>query len=144
MRSVLVLDEAQSIRKDVLPLLTILTNFEMDSRLVLSVVLAGLPELDRLLERGDMAATRGRLAVRAQLRPLSRDETHEYVEHRMAIAGSTTVPFDPAAVDAIHEIGHGNLRAIDHLARMSLDLAARRGIDTIDSGIVQLARKKIA
>jgi general secretion pathway protein A len=144
LRSVLLLDEAQSIRREVLPLLAVLTNFEMDSRLVLSVILVGQKGLEHLLARDDMAAVRGRLAVKATLRPLSRDETHQYVEHRMALAGATTVPFDSAAIDALHETARGNLRALDHLARLSLDFAARRRIDTVDSGIVLAARKKIA
>jgi MSHA biogenesis protein MshM len=143
-RPVLVLDEAQALRREVLPLIAVITNFEMDSRLVLSVILAGQPGLDRLLEHEDLVAVRGRLAVRATLRPLSREETRAYIEHRMTIVGARTLPFDPAAIDGLHEVSRGNLRAIDHVARMALELAARSHVDTIDSGIVLAARKKMA
>jgi type II secretory pathway predicted ATPase ExeA len=49
LRPVLLLDEAHELRPDVLGILRILTNFEMDSRLVLSVVLAGQPALQTML-----------------------------------------------------------------------------------------------
>lgn len=142
-RPVLILDEAHGLRREVLPLLATLTNFDMDSRLVLSVVLAGQSGLDRLLGRDDMEAVRGRLAVRATLRPLSREETRAYVEHRMTVAGARTLPFDPAAIDGLHEVSRGNLRAIDHVARMALELAARNRLEVVDTAIVLAARKKV-
>lgn len=67
-RPVLLLDESHDMRPEVLAILRILTNFDMDSRLVLAVVLAGQPSLARLLERPDLAAIRSRLAHVATLR----------------------------------------------------------------------------
>jgi len=37
----------------------------------------------------------------------------------------------------------GNIRAIDHLCRTALHLAARQTIDTVDAGLVTAARKKL-
>jgi general secretion pathway protein A len=51
-RPVLVLDEAHDLRPDVLDMLRILTNFEMDSRLVVSVLIAGQTPLRDMLRRG--------------------------------------------------------------------------------------------
>ena len=48
-RPVLLIDESHEIRPDVLGLLRIVTNFDMDSRLVLSIVLSGQPPLAHLL-----------------------------------------------------------------------------------------------
>src|SRR5690606_38940658 len=42
-RTVLILDEAHDLRPEVLSTLRVLTNFAMDSRLMLSVILAGQP-----------------------------------------------------------------------------------------------------
>jgi type II secretory pathway predicted ATPase ExeA len=49
----------------------------------------------------------------ATLRPLSRDETAKYIEHRVTIAGAPLCPFDASALDALYEIGRGNLRSTD-------------------------------
>jgi type II secretory pathway predicted ATPase ExeA len=51
MRWVLILDEAHDFRAEVLSMLRILTNFEMDSKLVVSLLLAGQYGLDQLLNQ---------------------------------------------------------------------------------------------
>ena len=45
LRPVIILDEAHDMRPEVLAILRVLTNFEMDSKLVVSIVLAGQPRL---------------------------------------------------------------------------------------------------
>jgi len=140
LRPVLLVDEAHDMRPEVLAILRILTNFEMDSRLVLSVVLSGQPPLAHMLARDELVAVRQRLAHCATLRLLSREETRSYVEHRMQSVGARTLPFDAMALDAIYEISRGNLRAVDSLARKSLELAAKRKAPTVDGTLVTAAR----
>lgn len=141
LRPVLILDEAHDLRPDTLGMMRLLTNFDMDSRLVLSIVLAGQPKLRELLRRDDLEDVARRLAHYASLRPLSRKEIGRYVEHRCAIAGSAKVPFDKAAVDALFEIGRGNLRATDELARKALEIAHDQDRDVCDATQVVHARK---
>lgn len=49
LRPVIVIDEAHDIRPEVLGILRLVTNYEMDSRLVVSIVLAGQSPLGKLL-----------------------------------------------------------------------------------------------
>ena len=144
LRPVLILDEAHDLRPESLAMLRLLTNFDMDSRLVVSVVLAGQPLLRTLLARPDQSAVAGRLAHYATLRTLSRDETCAYVVHRCAIAGAQNDPFDTDAHETIFEIGHGNLRATDRLALKSLEHAAKTGAGAVSAGDVIEARKVLA
>ena len=141
LRPVLIVDEAHGIRRAVLSMLCILTNFEMDSRLVLSVVLSGQPPLARALRRDDTEDVARRIAYYGTLRPLSRDETNSYVAHRCTIAGAKSVPFDSAALDAIYEIGRGNLRATDNLGLESLNIARRHRAKVAGANHVAEARK---
>ncbi|MCP3980171.1 MAG: AAA family ATPase [bacterium] len=141
LRPVLILDEAHDLRVDTLAMMRILTNFDMDSRLVLSIVLAGQPKLRTLLRRDDLEDVARRLAHYATLRPLSREEIERYIEHRCTIAGAVKVPFDKAAVDALFEIGRGNLRATDELARKALEIAHDKDCDVGDVSHVVHARK---
>jgi type II secretory pathway predicted ATPase ExeA len=143
-RPVLLVDEAHDMRPDVLAILRVLTNFEMDSRLVLSVVLCGQPRLKDLLLRDEVEAVTQRLSVILTLRLLSREEVRHYVEHRLRIAGAKTAPLDDHAFDALYEVTRGNLRAVDHVALLALDLAARRSAPTVDAALVAEARKKLA
>jgi type II secretory pathway predicted ATPase ExeA len=140
-RPVLVLDEAHELRPEVLSMLRLLTNFKMDSRLVLSLVLSGQPPLATLLRRDDQEAIARRLAFYATLRTLSDEETRAYVEHRCAIAGAARSPFDLASVDALYEMSRGNLRAIDSLALEALGIAARAKVTVVCAGHIVAARK---
>jgi len=140
LRPVLLVDEGHDMRPEVLAIMRIITNFEMDSKLVLSVILAGQPSLLSMLGRDDLAAVRQRITHCATLRLLSRTESKSYVEHRMTSVGSRSLPFDEPALDAIYEISRGNLRAIDTLARKALEIAAKRGTPVVDQTLVTAAR----
>jgi general secretion pathway protein A len=124
LRPVLILDEGHDFRPDVLSMLRILTNFDMDSRLVLSVVLAGQGALRTMLARDDQEALARRIVHYSQLRLLTREELGQYVAHRCALAGAAKALFDDRAIDALFEMGRGNLRATDALAYKALEHAA--------------------
>jgi general secretion pathway protein A len=140
-RPVLLLDEAHDLRPESLAMLRLLTNFDMDSRLVVSFVLCGQPPLSALLARPEQAAVAHRLAHYATLRLLSRDETQAYVAHRSAVAGAPTPPFDDDAFETLFEMSRGNLRAVDRLALKAIELAARAGTAVVASSDVIAARK---
>jgi general secretion pathway protein A len=142
-RVVLLLDEAHDLRLESLANLRLLTNFEMDARLVLSVVLAGQPPLATLLERPNAMAIAQRLAHRATLRLLSRDETRAYIEHRCRLAGAQQMPFDGDATEAIFEMSRGNLRAIDRLSLKALQVAAKASRAVAVSADVLAARGQL-
>ena len=140
-RPVLVLDECHDLRPDVFGIFRILTNFEMDSRLVLSVLFAGQAPLRDLLRHPAHEDVTRRLSHVATLRLLSRPESHRYLAHRCTIAGATTVPFDPGAMDAVYEVACGNLRATDQLAAKALEVASDTGASIVDSSHLAQARR---
>jgi MSHA biogenesis protein MshM len=115
----------------------------MDSRLVLSVVLAGDNRLEKLLMRQEVEPVRRRLAHVVTLRLLSRDETRAYMEHRIAVAGGKDLPFDADAVDAVFDITRGNLRAVDHVAHKAMGYASEQGDATVDTRLVLKARQSL-
>lgn len=141
LRPVLLLDEGHDLRPDVLAMLRLITNFEMDSRLVVSILLAEQLGLRAMLRRDDLEDIARRLAHYAVLRPLSRTETQRYLQHRCTIAGATTEPFNDAARDAIYEIGRGTLRATDRLALKALELACSDACAVASANHVVEARK---
>lgn len=143
LRPVLILDEAHDLRPDVLGMLRVLTNFEMDSRLVLSVVIAGQPALSQTLKRADLEDMAQRIKYFGALRPLSREECTRYITHRCAVAGSATTPFDDRALEAIFEMSRGTPRAIDRLALASLEYTARSGGKAVSATEVVAARKHL-
>jgi type II secretory pathway predicted ATPase ExeA len=143
LRPLLLIDEAQDMRVEVLATLRILTNFEMDSRLILSVVLCGDTRLRPLLDHAELEPVRQRIAHFATLRPLSRPETRQYIEQRLAIASADPHLFDEQAIDAVFEIARGNLRAINHLCRKAMEAAAREGTKSIGPALIVSARQSL-
>ena len=141
LRPVLILDEAHDIRLDVLAILRILTNFNMDSRLVVSIVLAGQPELAKKLRHNKLEDVSRRLSHCATLSPLSKKQTMQYLKHRCAMAGSASFPFDTGAKEAVYEIGRGNMRATDFLCLKSIEIAHDEDCNVVDSNHVVLARR---
>ena len=140
LRPVILFDDAHEFRPEVLGILKAITNYEMDSRLVVSILLCGHNGLRTLLRREELEDVAGRITHFATLRGLSREETHGYLKHRCTVAGATTVPFDASALEAIYEISRGNLRAIDSLAHKAMELAHGQDVDVIDTTIVVAAR----
>ena len=136
---VILLDDAHELTMDVLGLLKNLTNYEMDSRLVVSIILVGQPKLRRRLRHVDLEDVAGRLGIVASLGNLSREATVRYVEHRITIAGGKRLPFDSNALEALFELTRGNLRAIDHVALRSLELADESSAQVVDASYVQAA-----
>jgi general secretion pathway protein A len=143
LRPVLLLDEAHDLRPETLDMLRILTNFNMDSSLVLAVVLAGQHGLAKMLARDELQSIAKRLAHCSTLRLLSRDETMKYLEHRCAVAGTATFPLDQGATESIYELTRGNLRAIDSLALKAIGKASAQEAGVVSSAHVVAARKEL-
>jgi general secretion pathway protein A len=143
LRPVLLVDEAHDLRPSSLAMLRLLTNFEMDSRLVLSVILAGQPPLRQMLAREEVHALAQRLVHVATLRLLSREEVRTYAQHRCRIAGASADIFDAEAHEALFEISSGNLRAIDHLAIKAIESCARAGTGAIAAKDIIEARQSL-
>jgi type II secretory pathway predicted ATPase ExeA len=142
-RPVIILDDCHDARPDVLAVLRVLANFEMDSRLVVSLVLAGQGDLRTMLRRDKLEDVSRRISLFGTLRPLSRDETTEYIDHRLRLVGGSSDLFDRHALDAVYEATQGNLRAIDTLALRALQLAADCDVKVIDTRIVIAARAQV-
>lgn len=120
----LLIDEAQGLRPDVLALLPLLTNFEWDSAGRLALLLAGQTGLRQKLRLAHLEPLAQRITVRYALEGLDRDTTHHYLQHRLKAAGGDRPLFTEAAVEALYQASGGVLRRIDTLAHHALAAAA--------------------
>ena len=83
----LLIDEAQNMPVATLEHLRMLSNLETPKDKLIQIVLLGQPELDSLLDRYELRQIRQRIAVRAMIRPLSQQESVQYIQHRLDKAG---------------------------------------------------------
>jgi type II secretory pathway predicted ATPase ExeA len=140
---VLILDEAQLIpSKATFDEIRLLTNFQLDDQNLLSVVLVGQPELEARLDREAYAPLRQRIGMRYSLGPLSLEETFQYIEHRIRVAGGARNPFSTDAMTEIHERSGGIPRLINTLATTALLDAFGEDAETIEPARVASAAKE--
>lgn len=117
----LVIDEAQNMPVKTMENLRMLSNIETTKDKLLQIVLVGQPELDKKLRRYELRQLRQRLAVRAVVKPLSPDESVEYIKHRLIKADAPRVwIFTEGAKNLIVEHARGNPRLINILCDNAL------------------------
>lgn len=130
-RPVLLVDEAQEMSAAVLSELRILTSTRFDSRLLLTVVLAGDARLTEKLRRDDLVPLGSRIRTRLTLEPAPRDELLTILKHLVTTAGNAklmTVELMATLVD--HALG--NPRVLTTMAAELLALAAQREATQLD------------
>ena len=83
----LLIDEAQDLSPEVLEQIRLISNLETDTEKLIQIVLIGQSELPEMLARRELRQLAQRVTARYHLPPLSRQETDDYVRHRLAVAG---------------------------------------------------------
>ncbi len=131
--TVLVLDEAHRLPTETLEAVRLLTNLETEKAKLLQVVLFGQPELDRRLADAQLRQLRQRIVYSCNLRPLGREATRVYLDHRTRVAGATKVLFGQRAADRIHAASGGTPRLINLLGHKALMAAYGEGQASVDA-----------
>jgi general secretion pathway protein A len=112
--TVLVVDEAQSLPFDLLEEIRLLANIETDEHKLLSVIIAGQPEIAARLNEQSLRQLKQRIALRCLLQPLTAQETAVYLAGRIQAAGGRGGQvLTKDAVEAIHAHSRGIPRAIN-------------------------------
>lgn len=143
-RPVLVVDEAQHLRSDVLEDLRLLTNYEMDSQNRLCLLLVGQVELRRRLSMAVHEPLSQRIVVRHHLAGLSREELPPYLAHLLRLAGTELPLFEAPALEAIFQATHGLPRKVNLLAHHALTAAAVGKTKTVTAEHVQAALPEVS
>jgi general secretion pathway protein A len=133
----LVIDEAQSMSRELLEEIRLLANVETATDKLLPLVLAGQPELkDRLNEVG-LRQLKQRITLRCQIAPFDQDQTAAYIATRIRIAGGDPARiFTREGVLLIHERSRGIPRLISVMCDNALLTGFGLGRKPIDSEIV--------
>jgi len=130
-RPVLLVDEAQDVRIDVLNELRLLASADLDARVILTVVLAGDRRLqDRLRER-DLLPLDSRLRVKLLLEAAARDELAQCLRHALEAAGNPRL-LTPGLGDTLVDHAGGNHRTLMAHAHELLLAGAERECPQLD------------
>ena len=136
-RVVLIFDEAQNLSKDSLEELRMLTNINSNKDELIQLVLVGQNELREVIKRPELRQLAQRIAASFHLRPLSESAVHDFIVHRLRVAGGTGEEFDEAARSLIYEVAQGIPRLVNQICDMSLLYAWSADSKVVDSKVVQ-------
>ena len=141
--TVVVIDEAQNLPRDTLEQLRLLTNLETDKQKLLQIILIGQPELRTTMRRNDLRQLAQRVTARYHLKPLSADETYEYLSHRINKAGGDSSIISKPVAQKIYQLTGGVPRLINILTDRSLLAAYSENSENITKKHVNTAANEV-
>ncbi len=141
---VLIVDEAQLIPgKPTFDELRLLSNFQLDTENLISILLIGQPELRKRLRHPAYRALRQRVGMWYNLDTLTEEETESYVRYRLEVAGGDGAVFTPEALSALHQITGGIPRVINNVCTNALLIAFGREERPVGASIIKDAAEEL-
>ncbi len=83
---VIIIDEAQNLSVESLEQVRLLSNLETTREKLLQIVLVGQPELAKKIDSFELRQLGQRISLACQLKPLSYDESVQFIQHRINVA----------------------------------------------------------
>jgi general secretion pathway protein A len=140
----LIIDEAQNLSRQVLEEVRLLSGLETQKEKLLRIILAGQPELSRKLDSPGLQQLTQRVRLRFHLGALSKRETHEYITHRLNVAGAEgRTIFDDAACDAVFRYAGGVPRLTNVLCDTAMLCAFAEERTAVDEKLVRAAAEEL-
>jgi general secretion pathway protein A len=105
--------------------------------------MVGQPELKAMLSRPDMLQLSQRITARYHIGPLSKGEVGAYVNHRLAVAGTTRKIFPDSTIDKLYRLSKGIPRMINVICDRALLGAYVQGNVVVDNGTLVTAAREV-
>ena len=133
---VIIIDEAQNLSVESLEQVRLLSNLETTREKLLQIVLVGQPELAKKIDSFELRQLGQRISLACQLKPLSYDESVQYIQHRINVASvKPQMPFEKVALNIIYRFSEGIPRLINTACDRMLLAACLKEQNTIRSGL---------
>lgn len=139
----LTIDECHLLRTEVYTELHTLTQFDFDSKNLLTMVLCGQESVLEKLRYRNSAPIASRIIARGHLRPLSRQQMDQYLNHHQKIAGLPSTLFDESVQGAIFQGSGGIPRKANLLARGALIAACQSDKSEVNVEHVRIAASEL-
>lgn len=129
---VVILDEAHEMTEAMLLELRFVMSYHMDSCSLFPVILAGQPELRKLLRLKKYEAITQRVGIQYHLAGMGREETSAYIRHHMNTAGLSRPVFSGSAMTMIYNASQGIPRVVNQICGLALLDAERKQHDAVE------------
>jgi general secretion pathway protein A len=142
---VLIIDEAQNLEPSLLEQIRLLSNLETESDKLVQIVLIGQPELNETLALSQLEQFNQRITVRYHITPLSDQEMHSYIKHRLFVArAKVDIDFTDGALKQLFAATRGVPRKINVVCDRALLACYVDGSYTVDDKVMQKAIQEVA
>jgi type II secretory pathway predicted ATPase ExeA len=121
--TVLIVDEAQYLRPEILEEIRLLTNLETSQQKLLQILLVGQPELEDRLDSPGLRQLKQRIGLRCRLQAFDEQETTQYIAQRLRRAGmaeGAESVFPAETIRVIYQYSQGIPRLINTLCENGL------------------------
>jgi general secretion pathway protein A len=134
--TVIVVDDAQLVSDSRwFEELGLLLNVQTNERALVTIVLAGTPELGPKVQ--EVKHLHRRIGIHSHLSPLDSAHTAKYVEHRLRVAGRVEPIFTPEALRVVFELAQGTARDVNDVCDAALMVGALSNVRQIDGDLVR-------
>ena len=133
-RPVLLIDEAQEMQTAVLSEIRLLSSEDLDSKMLLTVILAGDGRLLDRLDHPDLAPLNSRIKARLNLGSIEAETLLECLDHALEMAGNTSVMSEELR-RTLAEQAAGNWRTLMNLGDALLTEGLKRDLHTIEDDL---------
>jgi len=140
---VLILDEFHLASNTILEDISLLFNFDYDSKTPYVLILMGQSALRGKLQLNIHLSLRQRLLIKYSMSGMSSEETSCYLESLLKSAGASEPLFTQSASRQIHASTNGFPRPVNNLATICLMIAAAKRLHQVDEEVVFLAQKEL-
>ncbi|MEK6732134.1 MAG: AAA family ATPase [Candidatus Omnitrophota bacterium] len=135
-QTLVIIDEAHVITDlDVLEELRMLLNFQLEDKFLITLILAGQPELQERISKTKQLLQR--MAISYNIGPLSETEIDGYINYRLSVAGASRQIFEPEAIKIVHKVSGGIPRRINHICDLSLFIGSANNFKVINGQVVE-------
>ncbi|MCD4805682.1 MAG: AAA family ATPase [Desulfobacterales bacterium] len=139
----LIIDEAQRLKPELLEEIRLLSNIERQDTKLLNIFFVGQEEFNNVLIEPENRALRQRITINYYIEPLTENETKEYIKHRLNIAGSKRNIFSSSAIREIFSFSKGFPRLINIICDLALLTGYVKEQKTINELIIKECAKEL-
>ncbi len=142
-RCLLIIDEVHKISDDVLECVRLLNNLEQGSIKLIQLLLIGQEEFLVKLSRPDLESFKQRIAWLEAIGKMNALQTHEYIMHRLKVAGSQSRIFTDDALETIVSAVRGTPRLVNTFCDRALRVSYDSNKTIVDLDSVRRAADEI-
>jgi len=133
----IIIDEAHLLTASLLDELSLLLKIKKNDQRMVNIILAGQETSFGSLNETALAEIIQPPPQKCHLQPLTKEETKQYITHRLKIAGATRNLFTVTALGEVHRFSGGIPRVINSICDHALLTGYSNNLAIINSAVIQ-------